>query len=287
MNYKSNARESRAATAQQTLDIIAKGSYRNSAGHQIDIAEAVSRAVTGSQLYSPEQLTKLNKDIRERIAGQPQNKAKIEVTGETTLEAAQRLVEKKSISHTVCLNFASAKNPGGGFLNGSQAQEESLARASALYPCISQMSEMYKYNRSRSTALYSHYMIHSPEVPVFRGSREELLTTPYNVSMITAPAVNAGVVKEREADAESRIAEVMLERIRYILSVAADQGHPAIVLGAFGCGVFRNDPSEVAGYFRKVLLEEGYQVLFDTIVFAILDRSPDQSVISAFRRKLL
>lgn len=104
--------------------------------------------------------------------------------------------------------------------------------------------------------------------------------------MITASAVNAGVVRERDPQEVPLIAGVMLERIRYILAVAADQGHRAIVLGAFGCGVFRNDPVEVAGFFRKVLLEEGYQALFDKIVFAILDRSPGQAAINAFRCEL-
>lgn len=287
MNTKSNPRDKRAAVAQETLDLIAKGSYMNRSGQLVNIAESVRSAIAGSQLYSPEQLTTLNDDIVKRIHQQPQHKAVIEVSGETTLQAAQRLVEQEGMKHTVCLNFASAKNPGGGFLGGSQAQEESLARASALYPCISQMKEMYDYNRSRKTCLYSHYMIHSPGVPVFRDRQDGLLDRTYAVSMITAPAVNAGVVKERELDKVPRIAEVMLERIRYILAVAAVHGHSAVVLGAYGCGVFRNDPLEVAGYFRQVLLEEGYQTLFDTIVFAILDQSPHQQVISAFRQTLL
>ncbi len=149
------------------------------------------------------------------------------------------------------------------------------------------MKEMYDYNRGRKTCLYSLYMIHSPGVPVFRDRQDVLLAKPFAVSMITAPAVNAGVVKERELHEVPRIAEVMLERIRYILAVAAVNGHSAVVLGAYDCGVFRNDPMEVAGYFRQVLLVEGYQKLFDTNVFAVLDQSPHQEVISAFRRKLL
>lgn len=149
------------------------------------------------------------------------------------------------------------------------------------------MKEMYDYNRGRRTCLYSHYMIHSPGVPVFRDSRDLLLEEPYTVSMITAPAVNAGVVRERDPQEAPLIAGVMLERIRYILAVAAEQGHRTIVLGAFGCGVFRNDPAEVAGFFRQVLAEEDYQALFDSIVFAVLDRSPGQATLNAFRQKLL
>ncbi|MDF9839175.1 MULTISPECIES: TIGR02452 family protein [unclassified Paenibacillus] len=287
MNNSNNGRNKRALVAQETLDIIAAGHYINRSGQQADIAEAISAAISGSQLYRPEELKMLNERTAQQLRNHPADKPNISVTAESTLEAAQRLVEREDHEHTVCLNFASAKNPGGGFLGGSQAQEESLARASALYPAISQMKEMYDYNRSRKSGLYSHYMIHSPGVPVFRDSRDLLLDKPYTVSMITAPAVNAGVVKEREPQEVPLIAEVMLERIRYILTVAADQGHRVIVLGAFGCGVFRNDPAEVAGYFRQVLVEEGYRTLFKHIVFAILDRSPEQASFNAFRLKLL
>lgn len=79
------------------------------------------------------------------------------------------------------------------------------------------------------------------------------------------------------------IPTVMLERIRYILAVAANNGHKTIVLGAYGCGVFHNNPSEVAEWFRQVLLDEGYHSLFNQIVFAVLDHSPNQRVLGAFR----
>ncbi|MCP4113573.1 MAG: TIGR02452 family protein [Desulfobacteraceae bacterium] len=53
------------------------------------------------------------------------NETVIEVTTESTLEAAHRLIKEYNCNHIACLNFASAKNPGGGFSSGSQAQEES------------------------------------------------------------------------------------------------------------------------------------------------------------------
>ena len=129
-----------------------------------------------------------------------------------------------------------SENPGGGFLGGSQAQEESLARASGLYPCISQMNEMYDHNRKLRTCLYSDYMIYSPGVPVIRDDEDRLLAQYYTTAFITAPAVNAGVVKEREQADDQQIESVMKERIRYILDVAAMNGHRTLVLGAYGCG---------------------------------------------------
>ncbi|MGN7763941.1 TIGR02452 family protein [Paenibacillus sp. 22594] len=278
-----NSRNKRAAIAQETLDILEKENYVNRTGRLVDIAEGVRAAILNTRLYAPEELPQLNETMVEHMKEGARQTAKLAVTSESTLAAAYRLVVKEGHDQTVCLNFASAKNPGGGFLGGSQAQEESLARASALYLSIAPKNEMYQYNRGRKTCLYSHYMIHSPLVPVIRDSQDQLLDEPYLVSFITAPAVNAGVVREREAQEIGMIPTVMLERIRYILTVAAENGHKTIVLGAFGCGVFRNNPSEVAEWFRQVLLDEGYQSLFDQIVFAVLDHSPNHGVLGAFQ----
>ncbi|WP_379152714.1 TIGR02452 family protein [Paenibacillus sp. sgz5001063] len=278
-----NPRNKRAAIAQETLDNLEKGNYVNRMGRHIDIAESVRASITDTMLYAPDELPQLNAAVTEHMKKDAMHTAKLSVTSESTLEAAYRLVVKEGGEQTVCLNFASAKNPGGGFLGGSQAQEESLARASALYLSIAAKNEMYQYNRGRKTCLYSHYMIHSPKVPVIRDSQDQLLDEPYVVSFITAPAVNAGVVREREPQEIGMIPTVMLERIRYILAVAANNGHKTIVLGAYGCGVFRNNPSEVAEWFRQVLLDEGYQSLFNQIVFAVLDHSPNERVLGAFR----
>lgn len=278
-----NNREVRSRIAQETLNIIENGAYLNPEESRIDIRSEVEAAVRDSKLYAPDRLP----EIRQWAVAQLDRAALpvVEVTGESTLAAAQRLVQVEGLLNTVCLNFASAKNPGGGFLGGSQAQEESLARSSALYPCISQMEEMYRYNRNLKTCLYSDYMIYSPKVPVFREDGGGLLKSPYPVSMITAPAVNAGVVREREPEEMRLIGPVMLERIRYILSVAAHHGDKAVILGAFGCGVFRNNPGEVAGWFKQVLVDEGYGALFERIVFAILDKSAERRTLQVFERE--
>lgn len=279
-----NNREVRSKIAQETLGIIEEGAYLNQDGARIDLKREIEAAVRDSKLYTPSAL----QEIKRMVAAYKRRSAlpEIEVTDESTLAAAQRLVQVEGFAETVCLNFASAKNPGGGFMGGSQAQEESLARSSALYPCIVQKEEMYRFNRNLKTCLYSDHMIYSPQVPVFREDHGGLLAAPYTVSMITAPAVNAGVVREREPEQVEKIAPVMLERIRYILSVAAYHEEKVIVLGAFGCGVFRNKPDEVAGWFKRVLVEEGYGTLFDRIVFAVLDKSAEQKTLKAFQREL-
>ncbi|WP_079909535.1 TIGR02452 family protein [Paenibacillus sp. 32352] len=286
MDRSINNREIRSKMAKETLEILEQG-YYHTEGSQIVIENEIKEAIRASLLYSPDMLEGLNSEIvtkidRNACTGGPI----IEVTDESTLEASARLVLEEKRNKSACLNFASAKNPGGGFLGGSQAQEESLARSSALYPCIAQMNEMYSYNRSLKTCLYSDYMIYSPDVVVFREDRGTLLRQPYCISMITAPAVNAGVVREREPQNADQIIPIMTNRIRSILSVAALQGNSAIVLGAYGCGVFRNDPREVARMFKQVILDEGYGSLFDKIVFAILDKTADKKIFNMFNQQL-
>ncbi|GAA4848823.1 TIGR02452 family protein [Paenibacillus vulneris] len=287
MDRSINNREIRSKMAKETLEILEQGYYIHTEGSKIVIENEIKEAIRASILYSPDMLERLNSEIvtkidRNACTGGPI----IEVTDESTLEASARLVLAEKRNKSACLNFASAKNPGGGFLGGSQAQEESLARSSALYPCIAQMNEMYSYNRSLKTCLYSDYMIYSPDVVVFREDKGNLLRQPYCISMITAPAVNAGVVREREPQNADQIVPIMTNRIRSILSIAALQGNSAIVLGAYGCGVFRNDPLEVARMFKQVILDEGYGSLFDKIVFAILDKTAEKKIFNMFNQQL-
>ncbi|HKL75786.1 MAG TPA: TIGR02452 family protein [Halanaerobiales bacterium] len=279
----------RAKLAENTLTIIDYGAYVNFKGEVVDLSEEIKNAVNNSKLYSPEELEKINNEVNEVLINSENKETEIKVTNETTLNAAKRLKQIEDYEKVACLNFASAKNPGGGFLNGSSAQEESLARSSALYPCIKQKKEMYDENKKYDSALYLDYMIYSPEVPVFREDSGSLLDNPYKVSMITAPAVNAGVVRSRESkENENKIEKKMKYRIEKILSIALINKNRALVLGAFGCGVFRNNPEDVADYFRKFIKEdERFNSYFDKIVFAVLDRSRKTETYNIFKRKLM
>jgi uncharacterized protein (TIGR02452 family) len=188
-------------------------------------------------------------------------------------------------SNPLCLNYASARNPGGGFLSGSQAQEESLARSSGLYPCIAQMTEMYEHNRRLATCLYSDYMVYSPAVPVFRQDDGRLLENPYKAAFITAPAVNARAVRANERDRVNLLRPTMQARLNRLLWVAAEHQHLTLILGAWGCGVFDNDPQMVATLFAHALSEGGpFSGYFKHIVFAVFDRSKDQKDLKAFRQ---
>src|SRR5690348_16181281 len=160
-------RDARARIAQETVALVQGGAYRTRSGAEVSIADDVQAAVQGTQLITPEHA----KGLRHRadhILRTLSFETTFEVKNESTFAAAKRLVARYGPEKVAALNFASAKNPGGGFLSGSQAQEESLARASALYACLVPHNFYYDENRKAPTALYTDHMIVSPKVPVFR-----------------------------------------------------------------------------------------------------------------------
>jgi uncharacterized protein (TIGR02452 family) len=157
--------------AEDTLRILKQGYYTNPAGEVVSIAALLAHAKASTRLYRPEDFHRMAA-LQDETNQQLCFHTTFEVTNETTLQAAHRLVNDTSEDRILCLNFASARNPGGGFLKGSQAQEESLARASGLYPCIAQMTEYYEINRRQRSGLYTDYMIYSPDVFVNSSERD-------------------------------------------------------------------------------------------------------------------
>src|SRR5262249_16056788 len=199
--------------------------------------------------------------------------------------AARRLAEGEPGGRVLALNFASARHPGGGFLKGSQAQEESLARASGLYACLAQFPAMYEANARFPSCLYTDHMIYSPDVPVFRDDADALLDRPYPVSFVTAPAVNVPALRTNESARLAQVEPVMRSRMDKVLSLAVVHGHDLLVLGAWGCGVFANDPERVARWFRDHLTGDGiFARAFRRVVFAVLDRTGARSILGPFER---
>lgn len=264
-------RSTAAQVGNDTLRILEAGYYTSPEGLRVAVADLVQRAVAGTCSYPPS--VSLPRVSPGTCA------TRFEVENESTLAAARRLA---AAGHRpAALNFASAKNPGGGFLGGARAQEESLARASGLYACI-QGNPMYEFHRNQSDALYTAYAIYSPDVPVFRDDEGTLLEAPHLCAFITAPAVNANVVLQRDPRRRSDIHDAMEIRVRRVLTIAAAHGHRALVLGAWGCGVFGNDCQEVAELFHSALATE-FSGVFETVVFAVLDGSPEERFIGPFR----
>ena len=187
------------------------------------------------------------------------------MTAETTLAAAARLAAAAP-DEVACLNFASAHKPGGGWLSGAQAQEESLARASALVAALASVPEYHAYHRRHRDPLYTDRVVHSPGVPVFRDD-EGRFVDPYRVAFLTAAAPHAGHLRE-----PVDLPAVLRRRAGRVLAVAHRHSHRRLVLGAWGCGVFRNDPRQVAAAFAALLAPGGsFAGRFPQVVFAIPD----------------
>lgn len=218
-------------------------------------------------------------------------KTYIEVVNEGTVDAILRLTSDKVDKYGWCrnigvLNFASAYNPGGGFLGGSVAQEECLAYCSDLY--IKQISnngsEFYEINKAIDSKMYTNTMIVS-DVTFFRDSGYNFLDEPRKVWVLTSPAVNMGQIIKR-GESVKQANSVMKNRMKKILYLFANIGCTDIILGAFGCGVFGNSPENVSQFWYELLVEENMQKYFNSITFSIIDKpNMKESNLEAFKVK--
>ncbi|WP_422928105.1 TIGR02452 family protein [Singulisphaera sp. PoT] len=274
----------RAQIARESVEIVERGSYRLASGRVVEIAGAVRDCLEGTRHYLPEELEGLRRDILGQPA--PDQAAVIEVVNETTLAGVARVLAMGK-GPVAALNFASAKNPGGGFLNGSQAQEESLARSSALHASQMRARDFYENHRAATSLLYSDAMILSPGCPIFRDDAGKLLDEPRLATFITSAAPNAGAAAYNRPEELRPIPGVFLRRSEYVLALAASRGYGQLVLGAWGCGVFRNDPAVVARSFAAHLKQGPWSGRFERVVFSVLDTSPSQSILRAFRAALV
>lgn len=254
------------AIAKETVAIVERGRYVAAPGEEVTIAAEVAAAVAGTRLYLPDDTLPPPSTVDEP--------AVVEVTNESSLSAAHRLG-----TGVACLVFASARNPGGGFLNGAQAQEESVARASALYHCLRAAADFYAHHRREPWLTYSDRVIYSPAVPVLRDERGGLLPRPYPVSFLTAAAPNRAALARNQPEHLAEVPAILRRRAARVLDVAAAHGHRRLVLGAWGCGVFGNDPATVAAAFAAALSDRPY---FERIVFAVLDRAAVAPTYTAF-----
>jgi uncharacterized protein (TIGR02452 family) len=255
--------------AEETVAILDAGRYRGADGVDVDLAAGVAAAVAGTRLYAPA-------DPLPGPAVAATKEPTVEVTNETTLAATRRLG-----GDVAALNFASAKTPGGGFLSGAEAQEESLARSSALYACLRAVPEYYAHHRRERDLRYTDRVVYSPAVPVFRDDHGALLDRPYPVTFLTAAAPNLGAITRNQPQHAPTVPDTLRDRACRVLDIAAAHGHDRLVLGAWGCGVFRNDPEVVAGVFAEALRDDRR---FSYVLFAVLDRQPGTPTYAAFAR---
>jgi uncharacterized protein (TIGR02452 family) len=224
---------------------------------------------------------------------------KIVVTKSRTFEAAMRYAQDEAYSDKLIavLNFASATNPGGGVEYGATAQEESLCRCSTLYPVLSQHRlaiDFYEPNRKAHNPLHTDDIIYSPGIVIVKTDEElpeRMMEDDWcQVDVITCAAPNlkppkSTSYKPQNADSAEKISneelyDLHLSRAQHILNVAAGQGVDVLILGAFGCGAFMNNPNVVASAYNDALKD--YAKYFDVVEFAIYSTPYDSKNYKAF-----
>lgn len=270
-----NPPQRRALIARTTLAACEAHSYVNDLQQEVSLEPHLGRAIAGTRLY--EQAPALPPlPAQPPQAGAPPRmivETTVETTNETTNEAIVRLAAAEA-EHVGCLNYASARYPGGSFLEGTQAQEEALARSSGLYPCLLTQPAYYERNLAHGSAHYLDLAIYSPGVPFFRDDEGGWLDAPVLASVITAPAPNASELRHHGQHDAAALRQTLLRRARLVLAIAAAEGITSLVLGAWGAGVFGNDPAMVAEVFATALGELGPR--FKRVTFAI-PRGPNHA----------
>lgn len=224
---------------------------------------------------------------------------RVVVSGKRTLEASEPYAKKEK---RVCvLNFASATNPGGGVVHGASAQEEAICRCSTLYPCLNRRKmwkQFYFPHRNADNPLYNDDCIFTPAVKVFKSdtSSPELLEESewWDVDVITCAAPNLRRLpgNRMNPDAGSKQADITrcdLEklyesRIRRIFEIAVKNKAEVLILGAFGCGAFRNPPELVAKVFAE--FTEKYRGCFDVIEYAVFHTEREMENYKAFKNAM-
>ena len=214
-------------------------------------------------------------EIQKSEANMHNQPAKIIVSRLRSFEAATQYIGKR----IAVLNFASATNPGGGVENGASAQEECLCRVSTLYPCLTEQKMrdcFYTPHRKNGNALHNDDIIYTPNVLVIKDDDHNLLSEPFSVDVISCAAPN---LRERPSNqyntgdtikvqiSDNELLALHEKRARKIFSSAIANGVEILILGAFGCGAFQNDPHIVAQAYKNVLPD--FVHYFHTIEFAI------------------
>ena len=257
------------------------------------LSRAVQTARNATKLYETEDYPD--------IPGDTVTSGPVIVTKHKSFEAAMKIHTEHPEWKIAVLNFASATNPGGGVKTGSSAQEESLCRCSTLYPTLTQnwlWQSFYQKNRDAHDNLHTDACIYSPGVVICKTDEvwpermEEKDWVTVDVISCAAPNLRRSPSNAYSSDygAPATISSVdlyklHLKRAKHILHIAAANTADALVLGAFGCGAFVNDPKTVAEAYRDAL--RTYRKYFHYVEFAVYCRSDETVNYDAFKRTLL
>ena len=269
-------RQRRKEIAEETLYISKEGYYATIAGDEVRFDPYF---YAESELWGQEYLEELTKKWSLNPPIQP-IETEIVYMNENVVDTIFRLeADGEDMGKTCILNFASAKSPGGGFLKGAMAQEEALAYCSTLY--MSQMgSPYYRENRLNPSKMYCDNMLFS-KVLFFRDSSFRLVKEPIQTNVLTAPAVN---LKQIQSMGQNQLIAVqaMKRRMGYVIDLMLEQGCHTAVLGAWGCGVFGNDPYTIAETWEELLQKRPY---FSQVIMPVMGNPHDPTSNAAIFEK--
>jgi uncharacterized protein (TIGR02452 family) len=259
-------RERARELGQSALRAIREGWYAGPDGRPVDWRTDVEKAAAAKVSLPPG--AALPPLTRERFP-----ETHVLVANDTTLGAARRLHDAGL--RPLSLNFANGVEPGGGVLTGARAQEEVLCRSSALLATL-EGDPMYDAHRQGPPYESSDWVILSSDVPVFRRDDGRSLAQPWSTSFATCAAPYAPRL------GQPRSGDLLERRIRRLLAVARAYAFDTLVLGAWGCGAFGNDPARTARDFRAAL-EIDFDGAFRHVTFAVTDWSPERRFLGPFR----
>lgn len=287
-----NMREGNKTMLQDTLDILERGYYKLN-GKKIKL-KLSRKQMEEAQVFLPDDVKAITgkKDFEHiHVLG----RCRYICENIDSFGMARKMADKLPDALTgemkpvLVLNLANAVNPGGGVRRGAKAQEEDLCRKSSLLVSLESKAAAayYNYNRALNTNMGSDALIIHPHVEIIKDENGDLLEDPVVVAVLTcaAPMLICG----REGLSDEQYEALVYNRIMGMLKAAAYLGYRNLVLGAFGCGAFRNDARVVSDLFYKALKDfdlDGMKEndMFDSIGFAVLSRTPDQYNFKEFAR---
>lgn len=260
-------RSMRVEVFKHTTFLVQQGYYTNGKNQKIDLTDVQGMVLNTKFYHSPCSVHHIPIINGETI---------VKVENIDCLLASEKLL--KEGYHPAVLNMASRRNPGGGVQTGAGAQEENLFRRSNLFQSLYQFAPFAdKYGLRSSKYQYpldrNFGGIYTPDATVFRGTEQDgypLLDEPYRMSFVSVAGINRPALESPERIAPELIAPVK-NKIRTIFRIVLLHGHDSLVLGALGCGAFRNPPSHIARLFHEVMEEPEFKNKYRILLFAILD----------------
>lgn len=226
-------------------------------------------------LYTPEKVAQLP---AQDISGN--DPIRITLRNQDTLEAAFELHQRRKENEkpVLILNFANPHRPGGGIRSKPGTQEEHLCVKTTVL-CSLETEEgwpFYQTNLDCGTQAQTDTVLFSPNTMVIRNSDLSLREDPFPVAVMT---VSAPIASRMEPEELPDLESILHNRIQGMLRAAAAEGYTRLVLGAWGCGNFGNDPELVARLFHDNLTGN-----FEEVTMAVFDNSEDQYRYSCFAK---